>query len=192
MFIFLTSVNATYTKDFNRLDALLGLIAKGDKQALSELYAIASPSVYGFALSILKNAHDAEDVLQSCFVKIWDSAGQYRKGTKPIAWILTVTKNLCYMKLREQKKSENFDQDELCLLSSPDNTSLTVENRTILEAAFKLIGDDQRQIVMLHAVSGLKFREIATLLEKPLATVISKYHRAIKKMQTALGGEIYE
>ncbi len=192
MFIFLTSVNAITKNDFEHLDKLLLRIADGDKQALSELYGLTSSSVYGFALSILKSTYDAEDILQSCFIKIWNSAGLYNGGTKPMAWILTVTKNLCYMKLREQKKNKSFEEYELCILPSPDNTELTAENRVVLEAAFKAINDTERQIIMLHAVSGLKFREISKLLSIPLATVISKQHRAIKKMQTALGGETNE
>ncbi len=189
MFIFLTSVNATSEEDFDRMDNLLLDISNGDKTALSELYGLTKSSVYGFALSILKNSFDAEDILQNCFIKIWENAKMYKKGTKPMAWILTVTKNLCYMKLREQKKSCSIDEEEFSFLPSNDNTSLTAENRTVLEAAFKAISDDERQIVMLHSVSGLKFREIAVLLDFPVATVLSKYHRAIKKMQTAVGGE---
>ncbi len=189
MFIFLASVNATNDNNFAQLDALVSQIANGDKNALSELYKIARSSVYGFALSILKNAHDAEDALQNAFVKIWENASQYRQGTKPMAWILTITKNLCYMKLREQSKCDNFEEEEMSFLVAPDNVALTVENRVVLEAAFKAITDEERQIVMLHVVSGLKFREIATLLDIPIATALSKYHRAIKKMQTAVGGE---
>ncbi len=189
MFIFLTSVNVTYKKDFDQLDNLLFKIANGNKQALSELYGQVKSDIYGYALSILKNSHDAEDILQSCFIKIWDSAVQYQPGTKPMAWILTVTKNLCYMKLREQKKSDNLDIEELSFIPSDNNVSLTAENRAILEAAFTVITDDERQIIMLHAVSGLKFREISDLLNTPLATVLSKYHRAIKKIKSAVGGE---
>ncbi len=189
MFIFLTSVNVTYKNDFDRLDSLITQIADGDKQAFSELYGLVKSDVYGYALSILKNSHDSEDILQNCFIKIWDNAFQYKSGTKPMAWILTVTKNLCYMKLREQKRDDNLDETELSFLPDDENISLTAENRSVLEAAFKVITSEERQIVMLHAVSGLKFREISELVELPLATVLSKYHRAIQKMKSTVGGE---
>ena len=52
-----------------------------------------------------------------------------------------------------------------------------------------VLSDTERQIVVLHAVSGFKHREIAACLELPLATVLSKYHRAIKKMKTNLEKE---
>ena len=54
-----------------------------------------------------------------------------------------------------------------------------------LEALLSALGDEERQIVTLHALTGLKHREIAELLGLPLATVLSKYSRALKKLQLA-------
>ena len=51
------------------------------------------------------------------------------------------------------------------------------------------LGDAERRIVLLHAVTGMKHREIAALLELPLPTVLSKYHRALKKMRSCLEGD---
>ena len=58
----------------------------------------------------------------------------------------------------------------------------------ILETALKTLGEEERQIVMLHAVSGLKHREIAALLGLSLPTTLSRYHRALAKLQKQLGG----
>jgi len=52
----------------------------------------------------------------------------------------------------------------------------------VLAAAFHVLTEEERTIVLLHAVSGFKHREIAQFLSKPLATVLSKYRRAIKKI----------
>ena len=52
----------------------------------------------------------------------------------------------------------------------------------------RLLSDEERQVVMLHAVSGLRHREIATLLEQPLSTVLSRYHRALAKLRRELSG----
>ena len=53
-------------------------------------------------------------------------------------------------------------------------------------AALKALGDEERQIVLLHAVSGMKHRELSELLELPLSTVLSKYARALAKLKKAL------
>ena len=66
---------------------------------------------------------------------------------------------------------------------------LDVDESALLQHALAVIGEEERRIVMLHAVTGMKHREIAALLEMPLATVLSKYHRALKKMRIFLEGD---
>ena len=60
------------------------------------------------------------------------------------------------------------------------------EDRIVLTACMDKLKDDERQIIMLHAVSGFKHREIAEFLSLPLSTVLSKYHRALKKLRVLL------
>ena len=64
--------------DASKIDAYINRIATNDKEALGELYHITSASVYGFALSILKNMQDAEDVLHDTYLKIYTSASGYK------------------------------------------------------------------------------------------------------------------
>ena len=56
----------------------------------------------------------------------------------------------------------------------------------VLRQAIRVLSTEEREIVLLHAVSGLKHREIAAMLERPLSTVLSKYHRALGKLRAAL------
>ena len=56
----------------------------------------------------------------------------------------------------------------------------------ILTIAFQKITDEERNIIMLHIIGGLKFHEISKMLELPLSTVLSKYHRTIKKLKKIL------
>ncbi len=62
------------------------------------------------------------------------------------------------------------------------------EDRMTLEKAFAVLPEDTCQILMLHAVSGMKHREIAELLHMPISTVLSKYNRGMKRLQTELEG----
>ena len=63
---------------------------------------------------------------------------------------------------------------------------LSPEERKTLQNALRILSDVDRQIVMLHAVSDLRHREIADLLSLPLSTVLSKYHRALLRLRNAL------
>lgn len=164
------------------LDTYIERIKLNDKDALAELYHLSSASVYGFALSILKNMQDAEDVLHDVFLQIYSSASGYKSMGKPLAWILTITRNLCLMKLRERKKTVDIPQEDW--KQAFDNLpNVTAEDRVVLTACMEKLSDEERQIVILHAVSGFKHREIAENLSLPLSTVLSKYNRAIKKLR---------
>ena len=66
---------------------------------------------------------------------------------------------------------------------------LDADERALLQGALARLTDEERRIVLLHAVTGMKHREIAALLELPLPTVLSKYHRALKKMRCFLEGD---
>lgn len=167
------------------LDRCLFGIAGRDPEALESLYHSTSTSVYTFALSILKNSHDAEDVLQDCYLNIYSAAGSYRSAGKPMAWILTITKNLCYQKLRERQRYADLPQEDWEPWLAA-NQGLSPEDKVVIQQCMARLSDEERQIVTLHAVTGLRHREIAELLELPLPTVLSKYSRAIKKLRQYL------
>lgn len=168
-----------------RLDELIQDIANGDNNAIAELYRLTDKNVYSFALSILKNRHDAQDVLQDCYLHICSSAGSYSCRGKPMAWILAITRNLCLKYIRSSKKRVLFSDEEWSRVSQDDFES-SVDDRITISACMRSLSDAERQIVVLHAVSGMKHREIAELLKIPLPTVLSKYNRAIKKLRNIL------
>lgn len=183
--IYLTSVIDSSTSDAEQLEALIVRVAAGDDAAFAALYDATRTAVYAFALSMLRNSHDAEDVMQDCYVAVHASAGEYRPFGKPMAWIITITRNLCLRRLRARRYSAELDDEDWGDVL-PDSDAVTMEDRVILRACMEALSDEARQIIVLHAVSGFKHREIADLLELPLATILSKYHRALKKLRRAL------
>ncbi|MBS5843317.1 MAG: RNA polymerase sigma factor [Clostridiales bacterium] len=182
--MFLLSIPAepvSSSKQAERLDNYILGIAKGDKEALAGLYESTHTAVYGFALSLCKNVPDAEDVLQDVFVQIWNAAEQYTPAGKPMAWIFTITRNLALLCLRQKNKMIPFSAEDL-QEHLEEISQVTSDDRIVLEALLKSLQDTERQILVLHALSGMKHREIASLLQIPLPTVLSKYHRAVKKL----------
>lgn len=163
-------------------DRCLVAIAEKKQEALEELYSNMADGVFGYALSILKNHHEAQDVQQEVFVKIWACASQYRPGTNARAWIYTITRNLATSVLRKSLKNSGAEVPEI-----PHNDA-PVEDRLALNALLNLLGDEERQIVMLHT-QGMKHREIAGLMQLSLSTVLSKYNRSLKKLKKCLEDE---
>lgn len=170
-----------------RLGEILKAVAQGETQALTLLYEQTRTSIYGFALSVTRNPADAEDVLQETYIRVWQSAPDYRENGKPLAWLFTIAKNLALMKLRAAGRFYELPEDaqEPAAAGPAD----TLEHRALLQAAFRLLGDDELRIVTLHAVSGFRHREIAALLGLPLSTVLSKYNRSVKKLKAFCEGE---
>lgn len=160
-------------------------IAVGDQDALALLYEHTHAAVYGFALSILKNRHDAEDVLQDAYLQIWTAAGSYASAGKPLAWIFTITRNLALMRIREQSRTVAVAPEDWQSLFA-DEPAVNHEDRLLLASLLDVLTDEERQIVILHSMTGLKHREIAGLLDLRLGTVLSKYNRALKKLRNAL------
>ena len=144
--------------------------------------------MYGLALSYVKKPQDAQDIAQDAFVRIWDSAPQYQSQGSPMGWILTVTRNLALMNLRSRGRESGLEEEQWLAIPA-DTPSVSPEDRALLEQALGTLEEQSRRIVLLHAVTGLKHREIAQLLELPLATVLSKYHRALKKLKLQLEGD---
>lgn len=170
-------------------DLLIQKIADGDQDALYTLYESVAPNIYGFALSITKNTHDAEDVLQETILMVYRKAKEYQSKGKPMAWIFTIARNFSLMKLREHDKTI-FLEDTQIFDSAGFSNIESAEQRMTLQAVLQSMNSQEQQIVMLHAVEGMKNREIAAILQLPLNTVLSKYHRAIKKLRKYLEGEI--
>lgn len=71
--------------DNSFLEEEIDKISYGDKDALSNIYYNTKHIVYAFALSILKNIHEAKDVLQEVFIKIYENADSYQSNGKPLA-----------------------------------------------------------------------------------------------------------
>ena len=168
-------------QNIEALEACIRRCAAGEREGLADLYQLTRTGVYGFALSIVKNVEDAQDVTQDTFLQVMCCAEGYRSQCKPMAWILTITRNLAMSRLRERSRTGPLPEEGW--EPQADGPELTEEDRLTLHALLDTLGGEERQIVTLHGVSGLKFREISALLELPLSTVLSKYHRAMKKLQ---------
>lgn len=180
-----------YSKHNNKLtidESLFERIAENDMAAFEQLYRITEKSVYAFVLSILKNHDDALDVVQDTYLKIRGAAHLYKPMGKPMAWIFTIARNLSISRLRLIKRSDNVnmvDMENSISFSYMTN----YDDKLVMQATFNILNDQERQIIMLHAVSGLAHHEIADSLGIPLSTELSKYHRGLKKLKKHLSGQ---
>ena len=172
----------------HELDELLLRTGQGDRDAFARLYSLTRGAVYALALSMLQDAHEAQDIAQDAFVRVWESAPGYRTQGSPMAWLLTIARNLARSRLRQRGRQTTLDEEVWNAIPA-DTSDIPPEDRAVLQQSLARLGAEERQVILLHAVTGLKHREIALLLEQPLSTVLSKYHRGLNKLKALMKGE---
>ncbi len=169
------------------LESLLLGVAAEDSHSLEELYHRTRTVVYGLVLSYLKHPQDAEDVTQDAFVRIWDTAASYRPQGKPMAWLLTVARNLALMRLRGGGRPRRLTDEEgppcppgpRCHHGGPPRPP----RRPFPPVRAGAAGG--------HAPCGHRPEAPGDrpAAGAPLATVLSKYRRALKKLNLLLEGD---
>ena len=166
----------------DRLDSLLVSLGQGKTESLDELYKLIKTDVFAFALSKVANKGDAEDISHDTFVQIYKNAALYKPMGKPMAWIITVELNVIRKFWGRRSVEASYD-DAIEVESDHGEFQQSVINNEFLRQLLSLLSEEEREIISLHVVSGFKHKEIARILDKPLSTVLSKYNRAIKKLQ---------
>ncbi|NLN42355.1 MAG: RNA polymerase sigma factor [Clostridiales bacterium] len=163
-------------------------IARDDMTALDELYAVTERIMYAFTLSLTKDHQRALDLMQDTYVKVLSAAHLYKPMGKPLAWMFTIARNLHYSNIRKEKRNISLEPGEIS-----DNKRFSyvtdINDRIVLEGVLSLLFEEEREIVMLYAVSGMKHKEIAESLGLKLSTTLSKYHRVLKKLRKYLEGK---
>ena len=130
-------------------------------------------------MSMASTPADAEDVLHDTYLAVYSSAESYTAKGKPMAWIMTIAKNLARMRMRKARRQLDIADDDWGRYLAA-KSEVSSDERVLLQTAMKILSDDE------HAVAGVKHREIAAILDMPTATVLSKYSRAIKKLRTVM------
>ena len=159
-------------------------LANGNSSYLDELYSLTKGDVYAYALSKSLPRSDAEDIMQDTFMQIYKNARLYTPKGKPMSWIITIETNLINRYYQLKKRTVNVDDEvlEATIVDDNDYLSSSINNR-IINDILSSLNEDERQIIVLHIVSNMKFKDISKLLNKPLSTVLSKYNRAFKKLK---------
>ena len=163
-------------------DSLINKIALDDREAFNELYDKTKKMIFSIAFSITKSISDSDDITQDTYIKIIEKAKEYKNSGKPLAWIFTITRNLAISSVRKSKNVDEISRfDDDIRLSSLEKS----DDKLILKSALETLSEEELQIVLLHN-SGLKHKEIANILDKPLSTILSKYNRSLMKMREFL------
>jgi RNA polymerase sigma-70 factor, ECF subfamily len=147
----------------------------GDMDAIRFLYLRYKDNVYGYVLSIVRGAHEAEDVTQTVFVKLISAIHRYEPRQVPFtAWILRVAHNVAIDSLRQRRW---VPCEEVIESRRPADES-SHDRRRGLEQALEMLPEDQRDVVVLRHLVGLSPGEIADRMGRTESSIHGLHHRA--------------
>ncbi len=174
------------------LDLLLRRSSRGDEEAFRVLYDAAAPRIMAIAVRLLKDHHQAEDVVQQTMIAAWNSAGEFDPSrAQATTWLTSIARYRALDLLRKRARREDMLQtgqhDILRVMGHDepvgDSDPIPSETVTRLMHCFSEISRDQAGCIQLAFVDGLTFSEIAERLERSIGTVKSWVRRGLQKLR---------
>lgn len=166
-------------------ETLLKRAKSGDSSAFAELYGLYAKELYAYACAILKDAQDAQDIVQDTCLKVYTNIKRIHSPERCKAYFFRVLSNTAKTHLRRKSLTPVYGKFSEVLCAPEDTEALAVE-RADLQAALSALSDEERQIVLLSALAGLSSREISEIVGLTAGSVRSKRSRALQKMRSKL------
>jgi RNA polymerase sigma-70 factor (ECF subfamily) len=174
-------------------EALVALVARGDEDALAELYDRVGRIAYGLAVRVLRDERLAEDAVQEGFLAVWRSAASFRaERAKASTWILTLVhrRAVDLVRREERRRAEPLgDEPETRVGAAAEPTDeaawLRFERERV-QRALRQLPDVQREAIELAYYGGFSQSELAEKLGVPLGTIKSRMFSGLARLRELL------
>jgi RNA polymerase sigma factor (sigma-70 family) len=156
---------------------LVGRCLHGELEAIGQLVERFQGEIYGLCFRLLRHRHDAEDVTQEVFLRIFRSLRRW-DGLRPLKpWIMGIAANRCRTWLSQrQRRPEVVDYLQDVAPGRPEDDSAELVRE--IQAALEELRPDYRIVFVLFHEQGQPYEEIAAALERPVGTIKTWLHRA--------------
>jgi RNA polymerase sigma-70 factor (ECF subfamily) len=160
------------------------------------------PSLYSAALRMTRNPADAEDLVQETYLKAYRGFGSFQEGTNLKAWLYRILTNTFINRYRAAKRrpdeTDLDDVEDFYLYRrlggleearagrSAEDEMMDFFSEAEVKAAVEALPEQFRMAVLLADVEGFSYKEIASILDIPIGTVMSRLHRGRKNLQKRL------
>ena len=173
------------------LTDLLIRIAGRDAAAFAALYKQTSAKLYGVVARILTRGDVAADVLQECYVRIWEKAGDFDPARgSPLAWMATIARNRALDEVRRVRPVSLEDQPEGFEPAAEEIDPLAARERseglTALIDCLKGLDEEKRAVVLLAYYRGLSREALARRFGRPVPTIKTWLHRSLAQLRDCL------
>jgi RNA polymerase sigma-70 factor (ECF subfamily) len=172
-------------------EALVALVARGDEEALAELYDRMSRIAYGLALRVLRDERHAEDAVQEAFLQVWRSAATFRaERAKASTWVLTLVhrRAVDLVRREERRQAEPLvDESEVGQATEQTEEAAWLRfERERVQNALRQLPDVQREALELAYYGGFSQSELADRLGVPLGTIKSRMFSGLARLRELL------
>ena len=186
-------------------EQLLARLRAGDRGVFGPLVRRYERELFGYLRRYVGDDDLADDVFQNTFLQVYLKIQQYEPGRPARPWLYAIATNQAIDALRKRNRRLDRRADATAtadddgepralfeLMPSPDagpgDEADRAEQRGLVRAAVERLPDLLRQVVILAYFQGMKYRDIADLLEIPVGTVKSRLHAALTKLTEAWHG----
>jgi RNA polymerase sigma-70 factor (ECF subfamily) len=162
--------------------------------ALRRIYEKYKPELLSVAKALLNDAAAVEDVLHDVFVRFASQAGRFRLNGSLKGYLAICVANRARNVNRGNRQNGRETLFATAAASSgrpgPSQAADLIEQRRIVACALAQLTQEQRQVVVLHVLSSLRFRQIAQQTGESVNTIQSRYRYGLAKLQSLLNGEV--
>lgn len=165
-----------------------------------EVAWIHMDAMFNLAVKMTRNRAEAEDLVQETYLRAYRFFDQYEQGTNCKAWLFRILRNNFINRYRQQRRKpemvdlskveysldNSFEMGAAPDWGDPEKSLESSLVRQEIEQALNLLPPEFRIVVVLSSMEGLTYREIASILDCPIGTVMSRLHRARKLLQVHL------
>lgn len=178
---------------------LISLAKDGDEDAFTILLERYRSMIFNIAFCIAKNEHDAKDMAQEVFVKIYKNINKFEGRSKFSTWVFRVAKNTCIDELKrivrtqeKNLKSEEISKEFEARMSRfiPEEQILKNEFNNFVHSLLNELAPLYREIITLRYIRGLPYNEIAKILDCSEGTVKSRLYRGKKNLKKIIDEKI--
>ncbi len=162
----------------DKIHVIIEELKQRDYKSFDTFYNLTKNQVFYAIISIVKDQAEAEDLMQEVYMKFLEKIDDYRSNSNPYAYLSTIGRNLAINYYNKNKRVIVSQE----LIETFPAEKVEEPNEDIFKI-LDLLEPDEREIVTLHVINDLKFREIVPIVEKPLGTVLWIYNKAIKKLK---------
>jgi len=167
---------------------------QGDIAAFEELIAIYQKMVYNYCYRMSGNLHDAEDLTQEVFIKVYRNLNKFKERSQFSTWVYRIAYNTCIDRYRKKKPTDrdmvflDSERENRSLKSNsyiPEDELLSKEKEEIIQRCIDALRPEYRSVIILRDIQHHSYEEIASILDIPLGTVkshISRGRSALRKI----------